>query len=137
MKYESMISSYSRLPVPMSDQIPHWGRTLDIKGLLRCTPILSCLKSVRRTIRYPSRNAKKIVRLSSEQTATIYAAFAQMESTSHSSNMRISVKMRQSPPAGRSPRLRLHSVPERHVWPVPLFDGCLSYWPSAAQCGIL
>ena len=33
-------------------------------------------------------------RLSSEQTATIYAAFAQMESTGHSSNMRLSVKMR-------------------------------------------
>ena len=33
-------------------------------------------------------------RLSSEQTATIYAAFAQMESTSHSSNMRTSVRMR-------------------------------------------
>lgn len=33
-------------------------------------------------------------RLSSEQTATIYAAFAQMESTGHSSNMRLSVRMR-------------------------------------------
>ena len=33
-------------------------------------------------------------RLSSEQTATIYAAFAQMESSGHSSNMRLSVKMR-------------------------------------------
>ena len=33
-------------------------------------------------------------RLSSEQTAAIYAAFAQMESTGHSSNMRLSVRMR-------------------------------------------
>ena len=33
-------------------------------------------------------------RLTSEQTAAIYAAFAQMESTGHSSNMRISVRMR-------------------------------------------
>ena len=33
-------------------------------------------------------------RLSSEQTAAIYAAFAQMESTGHSSNMRTSVRMR-------------------------------------------
>ncbi len=32
--------------------------------------------------------------LTSEQTATIYAGFAQMESTSHSSNMRTSVEMR-------------------------------------------
>ena len=33
-------------------------------------------------------------RLSTEQVAAIYAAFAQMESTSHSGNMRISVRMR-------------------------------------------
>lgn len=33
-------------------------------------------------------------RLSSEQTAAIYAAFAQMESAGHSSNMRTSVRMR-------------------------------------------
>lgn len=33
-------------------------------------------------------------RLTSEQTATIYAGFAQMESTNHSSNMRTSVRMR-------------------------------------------
>ena len=33
-------------------------------------------------------------KLSSEQTATIFAAFAQMESINHSSNMRFSVKMR-------------------------------------------
>ena len=56
------ISSYLRIPAPMPEQKPHWERTLDIKGLLRCTPILSCLKSVRKTIRYPRRNAKKTVR---------------------------------------------------------------------------
>lgn len=33
-------------------------------------------------------------KLTSEQTAAIYGAFAQMESTNHSSNMRISVRMR-------------------------------------------
>lgn len=33
-------------------------------------------------------------KLTSEQTATIYAGFAQMESTNHSSNMRTSVRMR-------------------------------------------
>ena len=33
-------------------------------------------------------------KLTSEQVAAIYAAFAQMESTGHSSNMRISVRMR-------------------------------------------
>lgn len=33
-------------------------------------------------------------KMSSEQIATIYGAFAQMESTSHSSNMRISVRIR-------------------------------------------
>ena len=45
------------------------------------------------TVRFEKENIDT-GRLSSEQTATIYAAFAQMESTSHSSNMRISVKMR-------------------------------------------
>ena len=45
------------------------------------------------TIRFEKENIDT-GRLSSEQTATIYAAFAQMESTNHSSNMRFSVKMR-------------------------------------------
>ena len=45
------------------------------------------------TIRFEKENIDT-GRLSSEQTATIYAAFAQMESTGHSSNMRFSVKMR-------------------------------------------
>ena len=45
------------------------------------------------TVRFEKENIDT-GRLSSEQTATIYAAFAQMESTSHSGNMRISVKMR-------------------------------------------
>ena len=45
------------------------------------------------TVRFEKENIDT-GRLSSEQTAAIYAAFAQMESTSHSSNMRISVKMR-------------------------------------------
>ena len=45
------------------------------------------------TIRFEKENIDT-GRLSSEQTATIYAAFAQMESTGHSSNMRLSVKMR-------------------------------------------
>ena len=45
------------------------------------------------TVRFEKENIDT-GRLSSEQTATIYAAFAQMESTSHSSNMRISVRMR-------------------------------------------
>ena len=45
------------------------------------------------TVRFEKENIDT-GRLSSEQTATIYAAFAQMESTSHSSNMRFSVKMR-------------------------------------------
>ena len=45
------------------------------------------------TIRFAKENIDT-GRLSSEQTATLYAAFAQMESISHSSNMRISVRMR-------------------------------------------
>ena len=45
------------------------------------------------TVRFEKENIDT-GKLSSEQTATIYAAFAQMESTSHSGNMRISVKMR-------------------------------------------
>ena len=45
------------------------------------------------TIRFEKENIDT-GKLSSEQTATIYAAFAQMESTSHSSNMRTSVRMR-------------------------------------------
>ena len=45
------------------------------------------------TIRFEKENVDT-GRLNSEQTATIYAAFAQMESTGHSSNMRLSVKMR-------------------------------------------
>ena len=45
------------------------------------------------TIRFEKENIDT-GRLSSEQTATIYAAFAQMESTGHSGNMRLSVKMR-------------------------------------------
>ena len=45
------------------------------------------------TVRFEKENIDT-GRLSSEQTATIYAAFAQMESTSHSSNMRTSVRMR-------------------------------------------
>ncbi len=45
------------------------------------------------TIRFEKENIDT-GKLSSEQTATIYAAFAQMESTGHSSNMRLSVKMR-------------------------------------------
>ena len=45
------------------------------------------------TIRFEKENIDT-GKLSSEQTATIYAAFAQMESTGHSSNMRLSVRMR-------------------------------------------
>ncbi len=45
------------------------------------------------TIRFEKENIDT-GKLTSEQTATIYAAFAQMESTGHSSNMRLSVKMR-------------------------------------------
>lgn len=45
------------------------------------------------TVRFEKENIDT-GKLSSEQTATIYAAFAQMESTGHSSNMRLSVKMR-------------------------------------------
>ena len=45
------------------------------------------------TIRFEKENIDT-GRLSSEQTATLYAAFAQMESTSHSGNMRTSVRMR-------------------------------------------
>ncbi len=45
------------------------------------------------TIRFEKENIDT-GRLSSEQTAAIYAAFAQMESTGHSSNMRLSVRMR-------------------------------------------
>ena len=45
------------------------------------------------TIRFEKENIDT-GKFSSEQTATIYAAFAQMESTGHSSNMRFSVRMR-------------------------------------------
>lgn len=45
------------------------------------------------TIRFEKENIDT-GRLTSEQTATIYAGFAQMESTNHSSNMRTSVRMR-------------------------------------------
>ena len=45
------------------------------------------------TVRFEKENIDT-GKLSSEQTATIYAAFAQMESTGHSGNMRLSVKMR-------------------------------------------
>ncbi len=45
------------------------------------------------TVRFEKENIDT-GKLSSEQTATIYAAFAQMESTGHSSNMRLSVRMR-------------------------------------------
>lgn len=45
------------------------------------------------TVRFEKENIDT-GKLSSEQTATIYAAFAQMESTGHSSNMRFSVRMR-------------------------------------------
>lgn len=45
------------------------------------------------TIRFEKENIDT-GKLTSEQTATIYAGFAQMESTNHSSNMRTSVRMR-------------------------------------------
>ena len=45
------------------------------------------------TVRFEKENIDT-GRLSSEQTAAIYAAFAQMESTNHSGNMRTSVRMR-------------------------------------------
>ena len=45
------------------------------------------------TVRFEKENIDT-GKLSSKQTATIYAAFAQMESTGHSSNMRLSVRMR-------------------------------------------
>ena len=45
------------------------------------------------TIRFEKENVDT-GKLSTEQTAAIYAAFAQMESTNHSNNMRTSVRMR-------------------------------------------
>ena len=74
--------------------------------------------------------------MTSEQVAQIYGAFAQMESTNHSSNMRFSVRMRMvnglfvpsSVPYGyRLAGRDLEIIPEEAEVVRRIFSACLLY----------